>query len=313
MNPRYTLIVPHYNQPRDLGRLLQSVPVRNDLQIVVADDGSEAMFGGKLTALQAEYPQVEFVLLSENGGGGAARNAALKVAKGEYVLFADADDTFFTAALNELLDKCANETFDLLGFNAVAVEEETGAPSARADRLNWLMTRPEEERKAQLRYQHSEPWCKLIRRDLLVERGICFDETPILNDVRFSYLVGHYAGRVIVENRVCYCVHNRAGSVGKTLSGHRKRAYTQVMAQANLFFRQQGLPYHYEEVYRPLAFSLLKGQWRIAAACVEELKAAGESGLSIGWNACMYPLGLVRWAWRKHQYRQARVVVDANY
>ncbi|MDE6000668.1 MAG: glycosyltransferase [Bacteroidaceae bacterium] len=312
MNPRYTLVIPHYNQPQKLGRLLQSVPMRDDLQVVVADDGSEASFGGALQALQVEYPQVEFLLLPENKGGGAARNAALQMAKGDYVLFADADDAFVTEALNGLLDKYANEDFDLLGFNAIAVEEDTGVPSARTDRLNWMMVQPKNERERLLRYLHSEPWCKLIRRELLVEWGIRFDETPMMNDVRFSYLVGHYARRVVVENSVCYRIYNNVNSVGKTMSPQRKRAYTQVMAQANRFFRQHGLPYCYKRAYRPLVFSLLKGQWRDVAACVAELKAVGESGLSIGWNVCLYPLWLVRWALRRRCYCKARLVVDVK-
>lgn len=44
-----------------------------------------------------------------------------------------------------------------------------------------------------LRYIFGEPWCKMVRRNLLTNNGILFDETRVHNDTKFSYLVGYYA------------------------------------------------------------------------------------------------------------------------
>lgn len=41
MFPRYSIIVPHYNNPKLLQRLLDTIPVRSDLEIVVVDDNSD--------------------------------------------------------------------------------------------------------------------------------------------------------------------------------------------------------------------------------------------------------------------------------
>jgi len=309
--PHYTLIIPHYDQPVLLERLLSSVPVRDDLQVVVVDDGSHAENVAQLEFLKRKFPMVEFLMMPNNRGGGAARNEGLKVVQGDYVFFVDADDYFFTDALNALLDRCATQaSADLICFNAKAIEEETGCPSNRADRLNWMMVQPEKEREQLLRYQHSEPWCKLIRREIIVQNDLQFDEVPILNDVRFSYLVGHYAERVLVENSVCYCVCNCQNSVGKKMVAERKRAYTQVMVQTNQFFKQNGLPYCYKRVYRPLVFSLSRWQWHDARVCMVELRHGGESVLSILLNVFLYPLWVIRWALRKRKYRRARITTD---
>ncbi len=308
MHPRYTLIIPHYCQPKLLERLLDSVPVRADLQVVVVDDGSPEDCVSRWNVLQERFPSVEFLLLPGNRGGGAARNEGLKVAKGDDVFFADADDYFYTEALNALLDRYAtHSSADMICFNAQAIDDVTGRPSSRADRLNWIMKQSAQEREQLLRYQHSEPWCKLIRRELIVQKDIHFDETPILNDVRFSYLVGHEAVRVLVDDSVCYCVCNRPNSVGKTMVAERKKAYTQVMAQANHFFKQHGLPYCYKRAYRPLVFSLFRGQWQDMHVCASELQRHGESSLSIWLNVCLYPWWLLQWVFRKRQYRQARI------
>lgn len=309
MHPRYTLIIPHYHQPLLLERLLDSVPIRADLQVVVVDDGSPEECMTQWEALKDKFSTTAFLRLPNNRGGGAARNEGLKIAQGDYVFFADADDYFFTEALNALLDRYATQTTaDMICFNAKAIEEETGCPSGRADRLNWIMAQPENIRKQLLRYLHSEPWCKLIRREIIIQQGLQFDETPIMNDVRFSYLAGHYAEQVLVENSLCYCVCNRQNSVGKKVSSERKRAYTQVMVQANQFFKQQGLPYCYKRAYRPLVFSLLRGQWHDVRVCAAELQRGGESTLSLLLNICLYPIWLLQWYFRKQRYRQARLI-----
>lgn len=311
MHPRYTLIIPHYNQPQQLERLLCSIPVRADLQVVVADDGSGEGFRERMQSLQMAYPWAYFLLLPENRGGGSARNEALKVTQGEYVLFADADDYFLTDSLNSLLDRYASISFDMLCFDAVAIDNATDKPSSRADRLNWIMKRQSPEREQLLRYQHSEPWCKIVRREIIEKNGIQFDETPILNDVRFSYLVGFHSAHVLVDASVCYCVCDCKGSVGKKMTNERKIAYTRVLVQTNRFFREKALPYDYKRVFRPFVLSILRCEWKDAGACIDELRSGGENTFSIGWNVCMYPVWLFQWLLLKHRYRQARRTLDA--
>lgn len=304
----YSLIVPHYNQPQLLERLLDSLPQRDDLQVVVADDGSDAGCVEQLQALGAKFPAVEWVMLPTNRGGGAARNAALGVAKGEFVFFADADDYFCTDTLDALLNEKERWAgADLIFFNAQSLDDQTGEPSWRADRLNWMMNQPEGERERQLRYLHSEPWCKWIRRELVERNAIRFDETRIMNDVRFSYLVGHHARQVLVEKTVCYCVCNRQQSVGKKMTAGRKRDYTKVMAETNHFFTVHGLPYCYKRAYRPLVFSILKGEWNDARMCAAELRRVGESAFSIAVNVCLYPFWLAKWVGEKRKFRQQRI------
>ena len=42
MNNRFTysIVIPHYNAPTLLARMLSSIPERDDIQIIVVDDGS---------------------------------------------------------------------------------------------------------------------------------------------------------------------------------------------------------------------------------------------------------------------------------
>ena len=38
MNPQFSIIIPHYNIPDLLMRCLESIPVSEDIQVIVVDD-----------------------------------------------------------------------------------------------------------------------------------------------------------------------------------------------------------------------------------------------------------------------------------
>lgn len=109
MTPTFSIIIPHKDIPDLLMRCLRSIPVSEDIQVIVVDDnsaGADSYF--------KKYPEMsrsfwEFIRAPKNGGAGYARNIGLDRAKGKYVLFADADD-FFTYCINDILDEYKNES-----------------------------------------------------------------------------------------------------------------------------------------------------------------------------------------------------------
>ncbi len=86
----YSVIVPAYNEGESIGMCVralahQSVP-RDMYEIIVVDDDSTDD-----TSAIAKRAGADQVLSIEHGGAAVARNAGIKVAKGELVLFTDAD------------------------------------------------------------------------------------------------------------------------------------------------------------------------------------------------------------------------------
>ncbi len=86
---RYSVIVPAYNAARTLPQTLealqrQTLP-RDVYEVIVVDDGST----DDTAAVAARYGVR--VLCQENRGPAAARNAGVRIARGEIVLFTDAD------------------------------------------------------------------------------------------------------------------------------------------------------------------------------------------------------------------------------
>lgn len=87
--PLATIIVPVFNGESFLGAALESALAQDvgNVEVIVVDDGSQDGTAG----IARSFPRVRY-LWQENAGPGAARNAGLAVAQGEFVAFLDADD-----------------------------------------------------------------------------------------------------------------------------------------------------------------------------------------------------------------------------
>jgi hypothetical protein len=73
-------------------------------------------------------------------------------------------------------------------------------------------------------------------KKLIEKYAISFEETCIRNDVRYSYLVGHYAKYIIVDSRQLYCVTTRKGSVSRGVGYKASMDELKVFAGWKKFF-----------------------------------------------------------------------------
>jgi glycosyltransferase involved in cell wall biosynthesis len=110
---------------------------RSDLELIVVDDGSDEPVAELLEAVDDDRLHV---LRIEHGGLSHARNAGLRVARGAYVRFADADDVVepnSTATLLELADAST------MSYGATLVCDEQLRPlRTRASQLEGRIVEP---------------------------------------------------------------------------------------------------------------------------------------------------------------------------
>lgn len=101
MQPLVSVIVPTYNRLQYLPAAIDSVLAQTcrDWELIIADDGSDAATLEYLDTL-ARLSRVEVIRLAHSGNPGVARNAALRIARGEYVAFLDSDDTWLPTKLD---------------------------------------------------------------------------------------------------------------------------------------------------------------------------------------------------------------------
>ena len=79
----YTIIIPHYNIPDLLMRCLKSIPVREDIQVIVVDDCSPDANRYLKDYPELSRPYLEYYSTPQGGSAGRARNVGLNHAKGK--------------------------------------------------------------------------------------------------------------------------------------------------------------------------------------------------------------------------------------
>lgn len=138
---RVSVVVPTWNREEMLARALRSARARigEGDEIVVVDDGST---DGTAGMLARDFPEVRR-LETDRRGPGAARNAGIRSARGEYVAFLDSDDDWLPTGLTEQVEALAADPG--LGLSHARARVEGGParpePPPRGGELSSLIDR----------------------------------------------------------------------------------------------------------------------------------------------------------------------------
>ena len=96
---KISVIIPVYNQEELVIKAIDSIPKRNDIEIIVIDDGSEDRTWDKLIEYRNKHPKLFNLILlynEENKGVGYTVNKGYDNARGEYIVLLGSDDYFYT-------------------------------------------------------------------------------------------------------------------------------------------------------------------------------------------------------------------------
>lgn len=202
MKPTYSIIIPHHNSPSLLQRLLNSIPERDDLEVIVVDDNSDK---DKKAYSQRTDVKIVYIDEKQTRGAGKARNEGIAVSEGKWLLFADADD-FYADGFIEVLDKYVDSNYDVVYFDASSKDSDTLKDSNRTDNLNIIICDYVSgiSNEDEIRYKVHVPWNKMVNRSLIDKYDICFEEVAQGNDAMFSFLVGYYADKIYVIPQKLY-------------------------------------------------------------------------------------------------------------
>lgn len=218
---KLSIIIPHYNAPLLLMNLLQTIPSAPDIQVIVIDDNSDKFYTSKLNKVK-KYKNVEFYYnLTGIKGAGACRNIGINKAKGDWLLFADADD-YFINNFYSIVKQYFNSEYDVVFFVPTSVNLNDGAKAKRhlnyKKRILNYKRNPTLGSENDLKYKFSVPWSKLINRDFIIQNNIKFDEVIASNDVMFSTQVGYHLKKFEVSREEIYCVTRSDGTLTRSMS-----------------------------------------------------------------------------------------------
>lgn len=207
----YSFIIPHKNCPQLLSRCINSIPERDDVEIIVVDDNSDD--DKRPSGLP---PKAKVVLLDEynSKGAGRARNMGIANATGKWLLFADADDYYEEGFLN-ILDKFSSRTdLDILFFSCRGVDSDTLEYHPCGNRVMSLINQYNgtTESLDLIKYKTNVPWCKMILRSYVMDYLFFFDEVRKGNDTKFSYLSSYFTNNIeVIKDKLYVYTDNKKG------------------------------------------------------------------------------------------------------
>lgn len=253
----FSIIIPHFDIPQLLQRLIASIPQRDDIQIIVVDDNSHE--GKKPKLIEHKGLELIFLDASQSKGAGKARNVGIGKAKGKYIIFADSDD-FFESSFWNIVDKeLENKNVDILYFKDRAVDSETLEPICPRNKNNTYIDGCLSGKKNAddtIRFFHIVPWGKVFKGDFIRQKKIQFDEVIASNDVMFSTKTGALANKINVSKYTMYVVTRRLSSLVNSDTKESMRCRFEVAIRQNLYLRSIGKQYYSFNLIRPIANSL---------------------------------------------------------
>ncbi len=238
----YSVIIPVWNTPAEyLQQAIHSVETNTCAwEILLADDGSSEETVQKLQEICDAQERVSLISCP-HAGVSAARNRGVAQAKGDYVLFLDADDELVPGILDALLPVLRKEQPDLL-LGQIAREsgkaEENGAAlvgacmnlSGEKQRLRnyYLAFRDGTFRQADKwlnRAPHGRIVCRELARQVRMPEEIQFGE-----DVIWNFRLLNAAGKVLFLPRQVYCYRENDFSATQHYREHFPEELKKVLA-----------------------------------------------------------------------------------
>lgn len=181
MSKFLSIIIPRYTETeREIFPLLSSINTQvgidfSDIEVIISNDGTNLLDENFLNIFNMDLKQI---ILDKNCGPGVARQAGLDIAKGNYVIFCDADDVFHNVGvLNALIQEALKTDPDILV-------------------TSWLEEIMDGEKHTYITHEYENTWMhgKLLKRKFLVENNIRFhNELRVHEDSYFLCIAASYS------------------------------------------------------------------------------------------------------------------------
>lgn len=177
---KVSIIVPIYNMGDKLKRVAVDIlkQTYDHTEIILVDDGSTDNTLLVCKELAGQDPRIK-IIHTENQGGGAARNTGLDHASGDYIYFADADDSLTAEAIATAVAAMERDNSDLAIFGYQAADSRGRIFStvnyAKSTVDAELIRRSYTKKDESNIYSYQRPiWNKLFDLNTIRENNICF-------------------------------------------------------------------------------------------------------------------------------------------
>lgn len=242
----YSVVIPHYNSSLLLRRMLNSIPERDDIEVIVVDDCSRLDEREGLKLLKHRNLFVSY--LSENHGAGYARNIGIQKMTGKWALIVDADDVFDERAFS-VFDKYKDKEIDYLCYCVNTIIPETGESDGSTivsdESVRAFLKNKDDKNRLLFLYRNTLCWNKMVSIDFIRKNKIEFEPCMVNNDVYFTYMLALRAKKYeVIPDELYHCISVANSITMKPKSIEREFEFYLQAQKRNGFFEHLGMDYY---------------------------------------------------------------------
>ena len=227
-----SLVVPVYNVEKYIQRFLDSLIIQDygylSVECIFVNDFTPDRSIEIINNMLSEYQgQIEFVIenLGFHQGLSAARNAGIRISRGDYILFLDSDDRLVPEAIrtfgNAINQYRESHVIDFVLCNTFQCKTKKNIMRFNFEECRLLDNSNEEVLSLMLTQDLSHTaWNKLVLRSFLIDNNIYFEDGLIHEDILWSYSLYNHAKKIIVNPKVTYIYEDNPDSIVNTSSNN---------------------------------------------------------------------------------------------
>lgn len=203
-NSRISIIVPVYNVEHELSRCVDSILNQSytNIEVILVDDGSTDRCPSICDAFVMKDRRVR-VIHKPNGGLSSARNAGLREASGEWILYVDSDDYILNDSCERLIAVGAKYDCDIVSADAIR-EFNGGREYMVHGSLADGKCYPSRDfiiKTVKPCEWYAPAWLNLYKRSFLIENNLFFVEGLLHEDMEMQPRV------FLAAKTVAYCAY----------------------------------------------------------------------------------------------------------
>jgi glycosyltransferase involved in cell wall biosynthesis len=254
-----TVIIPAFNRASVIARAISSVKTSsNNYEVIVVDDGSTDSTAA--VVLQHTSDNCKLLRLPRRTNANAARNAAIRAAKGRLLVFLDSDDEFLTHRLSGIIDYFTENNVDILVDNFITHKRR------RSSAFSFLNCGQISDGLRQALSYHAIPitFSSIsVKRDVLLDMNF-LDERCLRHqdrDFLLSAVDKNYS--IHLRNSCDVVKHQRADSFSRSAAGYMT-SLEYIIAKHGLFSKADDIQVKHYLISRTLISSMARLDLRAA-------------------------------------------------
>ena len=236
-----TIVIPSHNRLDLIYDLVKSIPVCQNIEVVLVDDYStEELTKVDLSAF-ADHKYIRNDTL--NRYAGSARNIGIENSSGEYLFFADSDDLIVSDGFVKCLEMLEKDKPDVLFAKATSFHESDNSLGSRHIRSNWLVNEVLNGADQSILVRFATPWAKFIRKDFIERHNLRFENQRVSNDIVFAALLVVKQPVIQVCDEVVYSIRQGNPSLTNDYSLESTETRLHALLRYNKILADNGLRY----------------------------------------------------------------------